>query len=94
MTDSNQPILTMNQEGREFFRLMPDGTIECAPEDYEAALIQVCKVFVDAATPAVGDDCGDRMGVSFGELLRRSKRPLGRIVGGYNNWAHPATPAG
>lgn len=47
----NEPIVTMNHKGREFFRLWQDGRIECAPEDYEKALHAFSKKFIEASRP-------------------------------------------
>lgn len=43
-----QPIITMEDDGREFFRLSPNGTLRCAHQDYEKALIQLSAIFLRA----------------------------------------------
>jgi hypothetical protein len=37
--ETEQPIITMEDDGREFYRLTPDGILRCAHEGYEKARI-------------------------------------------------------
>lgn len=43
-------LITVERDGEVIFSLSPDGEIRCEPENYAVALIEICHLFVRAAS--------------------------------------------